>query len=75
YINGFVFANVYQTLNIVKIDPESGHVVGLIKFPDLPLNERTDRTAEFNGIAFDSARKTMYVTGKRWPKLFEVRLN
>jgi len=76
YINGFVFANVYQTLNIVKIDPESGHVVGLMKFPDLPQNEKIiDRTDVLNGIAFDSASKTIFVTGKRWPKLFEVRLN
>ena len=75
YINGYVYANVYTTNMIVKIDPESGHVTGLINFPDLLKNERTERTAEFNGIAYDSAKNTIFVTGKRWPKLFELKLN
>jgi glutamine cyclotransferase len=76
YIDGFVYANIYGTLSIVKINPETGHVVGVMNFPELPQNEQTaGRTAEFNGIAYDSASKTMYVTGKRWPKLFEVKLN
>lgn len=75
YIGGFVYANVYQTLQIVKIEPESGHVVGLINFPDLPPSERTDRTDVLNGIAFDSTSNTLFITGKRWPKLYEVKLN
>lgn len=77
YINGFVYANVYTTKIIVKIDPVSGHVVGVMNFDNILqasdiIPERTDY---FNGIAYDSTSKTMFITGKRWPKLFEIRLN
>ncbi len=75
YIDGFIFANVYTTNIILKIYPASGHVVGQINFPGLQQNEKNDRTDYFNGIAYDSSSKTMFVTGKRWPKLFEIRLN
>jgi glutaminyl-peptide cyclotransferase len=75
YIDGFVYANIYNEFSIAKIDPETGHVVGLMNFPDLPPNEKTGRTEQFNGIAYDTASKTIFVTGKRWPKLFEVKLN
>lgn len=75
-IGGFIYANIYTTDNIVKIDPESGHVVGIMDFKYLlPLTERTSRTDYFNGIAYDTASKTMFVTGKRWPKLYELKLN
>ena len=77
WIGGFVYANVYTTNTIVKIDPESGHVIGIMNFKNLlqPTDYIQDRTDVLNGIAYDSTTKTMYVTGKRWPKLFEVRLN
>jgi len=75
-IGGFIYANIYTTDNIVKIDPESGHVVGIMDFKYLlPLTEKTSRTDYFNGIAYDTASKTMFVTGKRWPKLYELKLN
>lgn len=77
YINGYIFANVYTTNTIVKIDPETGHVVGKMEFNNL-LNASEIvplRTDYFNGIAYDSASKSMFITGKRWPKLFEIRLN
>jgi glutaminyl-peptide cyclotransferase len=80
YINGFIYANVYGQDFIVKIDPVSGHVVGQIDLPGLKekyfikeiIPERTD---VLNGIAYDSVTKKIYVTGKRWPKLFEISLN
>jgi len=76
YIDGFVYANVYTTDAIIKIDPESGLVAGVMNFTNvLPANERTPRTDYFNGIAYDSASKTMFVTGKRWPKMYEIKLN
>ena len=76
FINGFVYANVYQTDRIVKIDPESGHVVGILNFAGLlPDMEKTERTDVLNGIAYDSARNMLFITGKRWPKLYEVQLN
>jgi len=77
FIEGSVFANIYTTNKIVRIDPESGHVTGIMEFKNLlqPTDTIAGRTDYFNGIAYDSSSKTMYVTGKRWPKLFEVKLN
>lgn len=77
FINGFVYANVYTTNDILKIDPDSGHVVGKMTFSNL-LNASEivpGRTDYFNGIAYDSITNTMLITGKRWPKLFEVKMN
>ena len=76
FINGFIYANIYTTNKIIKIDPESGHVIGYMNFDTLlPDNEKTPRTDYFNGIAYDSASKSIFITGKRWPKLYEIRLN
>ncbi len=79
YIDGFVFANIYEKETIVKIDPESGFVVGKMDFTGIKekffpdkMNGRTDY---FNGIAYDSASKKIWVTGKRWPKMFELKLD
>jgi glutamine cyclotransferase len=77
FVDGFLYANIYTTNTIVKIDPESGHVVGRMEFDN--LLQQSDyvpgRTDYFNGIAYDSVGKTMFITGKRWPKLFEIKLN
>jgi glutaminyl-peptide cyclotransferase len=77
YVDGFVFANIYQTDKIVKIDPASGFVVGKINFGDALKNRFaiTGRTDYFNGIAYDSATKKFLITGKRWPKMFELKFN
>ncbi len=78
-IDGFIFANIYQTEQIIKIDPESGHVIGKMDFKGIQqkyfADKITSRTDYFNGIAYDSSKKTLFVTGKRWPKMFELRLN
>lgn len=75
YINGKVYANVYQTNDIIEIDPESGQVTGRITFNNLLSREDVHQNTDvFNGIAYDSATQTMLVTGKRWPKLFEVKM-
>jgi glutamine cyclotransferase len=72
-----VYANVYETDYIVKIDPESGHVVGKMVLANLltDTDKIPNRTNVLNGIAYDSTTKTMLITGKRWPKLFEAKLN
>jgi len=77
YIDGFLYANVYQTNDIIKIEPESGHVVGIMTFANLltAADNVPGRTDVLNGIAYDSTTKTMLITGKRWPKLFEVKMN
>lgn len=77
YINGFIYANVYEQNYIIKINPENGYVVGVVVLENLlRSNDRVPgRTDVLNGIAYDSASNTMLITGKRWPKLFEVKLN
>lgn len=80
YIDGYVYANVYQSDFIVKIDPVSGNVVGKINLPGLDKQFFRDqivpdRTDVLNGIAYDSSTRKIYITGKRWPKLFELKLN
>ena len=75
YINGEIFANVWRTDLVVRIDPASGLVRGVIDFAGLlsPLDRRRD-TDVLNGIAYDAAADRLFVTGKRWPSVFEVRL-
>lgn len=77
FVNGFIFANIYQTDEIVKIDPESGHVVGKMTLANLlqDTEKIPGRTDVLNGIAYDSSSNMMLITGKRWPKLFEIKLN
>ncbi len=77
FIDGFIYANVYLTSDIIKIDPESGYVVGKMNMANLLQQSDIipNRTDVLNGIAYDSTTKTMIITGKRWPKLFELKLN
>ena len=83
YINGNVYANQWETDNILKIDPSSGYVTGILDFKDALkklANINYDKEAEeegavLNGIAWDAASGKMFVTGKRWPKLLEIKLN
>ena len=78
YIDGFIYANIWQTNDIIKIDPSNGNVVGKIALPDLTqqyfANKVTERTDVLNGIAYDSTTKKMYITGKRWPLVFEIQV-
>lgn len=77
YVNGYIYANIYETDDIIKIDPESGHVIGKISLPGLlqPSDVIPYRTNVLNGIAYDSASGHFLITGKRWPKMFEMKLN
>jgi glutamine cyclotransferase len=79
YVDGFVFANVYQSDIILKIDPASGHVAGKINLPGIIEKYAPGYVPEpgdevLNGIAYDSLTKKFFITGKRWPRLFEVAL-
>ncbi|MEP7079551.1 MAG: glutaminyl-peptide cyclotransferase, partial [Ginsengibacter sp.] len=77
-INGYVYANRWLTDDIVKIDTSNGHVAGIMNLKG--LLKQYDPTAKYedgavlNGIAYDSTRKKMYITGKDWPKLFQLSL-
>jgi len=74
-IKGEIYANVWQTNYILRIDPNSGRVLGLIDLTGL-LPEKTADPANdvLNGIAYDEKTDRIFVTGKRWPKLFHIRL-
>lgn len=76
WIDGEVYANVWMTDAIVRIDPESGHVVGVIDLSPLreALGPQAGAIDVLNGLAYDPKGKRLFVTGKLWPKLFEVRL-
>ena len=78
FVNGYIFANVWQTQQILKIDTSSGNVVGVMDFSDLIRSypELTSPPADvLNGIAWDSTQNRFFITGKRWSKLFEIKLN
>lgn len=75
WVNGQVFANIWQTDRIARIDPRTGNVVGWIDLTGLlPPNQRTGQDDVLNGIAYDAAKKRLFVTGKLWPRLFEIEL-
>ena len=75
YIDGKIWANVYMTDEIVIINPKDGRVEGLIDCRGLlPNHLRTPMTDVLNGIAYDSESEKIYLTGKNWPELYEVRL-
>lgn len=75
FVNGEVFANVWHTDRIARINPSTGEVTGWIDLKGLLTPaERTNPEAVLNGIAYDAATKRLFVTGKLWPKLFEIQL-
>jgi glutaminyl-peptide cyclotransferase len=76
WVKGEIYANVWQTNWIIRIDPGSGHVVGLIDLAGLlsPADRVAGGTDVLNGIAYDATGDRLFVTGKNWPKLFEIRL-
>ena len=75
YIRGQVYANVWRTNSIVMIDPNSGHVTGWIDLSGLlPPQSDGIRVDILNGIAYDTANDRLFVTGKLWPRLFEIEL-
>ena len=74
-VKGNIFANVWLTDQIVIISPETGHVNGIVNLAGLLDRDTTGSTANvLNGIAYDSAGDRLFVTGKLWPNLFQIKL-
>jgi glutaminyl-peptide cyclotransferase len=71
-VEGQVYANVYGTDRIARIDPTSGRVTAMIDASGLLTPAESARAEVLNGIAYNSERGTFYLTGKLWPRLFEV---
>jgi glutamine cyclotransferase len=75
YINGLIYANVWQTDRIAIIQPDTGRVVGWIDLAGLLKPEdRSSKVDVLNGIAYDAQGDRLFVTGKYWPKLFQIQL-
>lgn len=78
YVNGEVWANVWSTDCIARISPKDGKVLGWILLPDLRkqlLQAGNIDIDVLNGIAWDSEKNRIFVTGKQWPKLYEIKLH
>ncbi len=75
WINGEIWANLWQTDKVVRINPETGQVNSYFDFTDLlPDKMRTGNEDVLNGIAYDADKKRLFLTGKQWPKLFEIKI-
>ena len=74
YVKGEIFANVWMTDYIARIDPDTGKVTGWIDLTNILSARERASTDVLNGIAYDEANDRLFVTGKLWPKLFEIKL-
>ncbi len=75
YVDGQIYANVWPTKRIVRIEPETGEVIGWIDAEGiLAPQDYSESIDVFNGIAYDTAERRLFVTGKFYPKLYEIKL-
>ena len=75
FVRGRIFANVWQSNSIVVIDPANGRVTAQINLPGLlKVEDRAGGVDVLNGIAYDAKKDRLFVTGKLWPKVFEIKL-
>jgi glutaminyl-peptide cyclotransferase len=75
YVRGEIYANIWETDRIARISPRTGKVIAWIDLSGLIDQGRlTDPDAVLNGIAYDAKTDKLFVTGKLWPNLFEIRI-
>ena len=74
FVEGEIYANVWTTERIAIIAPATGQVTGWINLAGIMPRGATSGDAVLNGIAYDAARRRLFVTGKLWPRLFEIRI-
>ena len=74
YINGDVYANIWQTNTIAIINPQTGQVSAWIDLTGLPNENNSNPNAVLNGIAYDQNNHTLFVTGKDWPDLYQIEI-
>lgn len=77
YIKGFIYANIYTTNYIIKINPSNGKVIGKLDLISLKNEQKTrfPGSLEMNGIAFNSINDKIYVTGKLWSNIYEIQFS
>ena len=75
YMKGEIYANVWHTDRIARISPQDGHVIAWIDLTGiLPDDQRVDAESVLNGIAYDALHDRLFVTGKQWPAIFEIKV-
>jgi len=74
FINGYIYANIYTTPGIVKIDPQTGNIVGRLDLSTLvnEVHQMYPASLEMNGIAYNPATQSIFITGKMWPVVYEI---
>ena len=77
FIKGFIYANVWMSNFILKINPSSGAIVGKLDLSILTRDARNKNPGAdvLNGIAYDSISDKIYVTGKMWPNIYQINFN
>ncbi len=75
WIEGEIWANIWYEDRIARISPENGRVLGWIDLTNVYPMQQRDREAVMNGIAYDADRKRIFITGKNWSKLFEIKIS
>jgi glutaminyl-peptide cyclotransferase len=75
YVKGEIYANIWHSDRIARISPRDGHVIGWIDLIGLmPANRRPNAESVLNGIAYDAKHDRLFVTGKQWPSVFEIKI-
>ena len=76
YVDGELFANVWQTDYILRISPTDGRVLGIIDLKGLlsPADAAGNQVDVLNGIAYDAPTKSLFVTGKLWPRIYQIEI-
>ncbi len=75
YVRGEIYANIWHKDRVARIEPQTGRLIGWIDLAGLrALSDAKDNEAVLNGLAYDESNDRLYVTGKLWPKLFEIRV-
>jgi len=74
YVKGEIYANIWHSDRIARISPVDGHVIAWIDLAGiLPTDQKVDAESVLNGIAYDAAHDRLFVTGKQWPTIFEIK--
>src|SRR6201999_4668761 len=75
FIKGEIYANVWHSDRIARISPRDGHVIAWIDLTGLlPADQKINEESVLNGIAYDAKRDRLFVTGKQWPTIFEIKI-
>jgi glutaminyl-peptide cyclotransferase len=75
YIKGEIYANIWHEDRIARISPQDGHVIGWIDLSGLlPASQKINEESVLNGIAYDAQHDRIFVTGKQWPTIFEIKI-